>query len=194
MLQFQTTFVQIDPSCFKSSSQQVWELQFMNNKQVVMTLMHLRWLFTGAVLFSASLMNVLIFRRKINIYYPGVWEWGYGISGRRWMTLRCRFMIFPCCVRCQPELPFSFHRITICFGWKECLTLNNKTRNNVAKWEIKGRSVKRATPDNFYCRLLWAFRIYKHILSEWVLTGDIWTAFHFNSDKKCVRLCVMTFC
>ena len=89
---------------------QVWELQFMNNKQVVMTLMHLRWLFTGAVLFSASLMNVLIFRRKINLYDPGVWEWGYGISGRKWMTLRSRFMIFPCCVRCPPDLPFSFHR------------------------------------------------------------------------------------
>ena len=82
-------------------------------------------------------------------------------------------------VRCQPDLPFSFHRHTTCFGWKECLTLNNKTRNNVAKWEIKGRSVKRATPDNFYCRLYGRFIfINSFYRSEfWQVTYEL----HFTS-------------
>ena len=67
----------------------------------------------------------------------------------------------------------------MCFGWKECLTLNNKTRNNVAKWEIKGRSVKHATPDNFYCRLYGRFILINTLYRSefWQVTYEL----HFTS-------------
>ena len=174
MLQFQTTFVQLEPSYFKSSSQ-ACELQFMNNKQVVMTLMHLRWLLP--VLFyspSASLTNVLIFRRKINTTEPGVWECGYGISDIRWMKVMDS-STFLLCQQFMAMAIFTFKTLfftdTICSGWKECLTLNNKTRNNVAQWQIKGHSVNRATTDNFYCGLYGRFifinTFYRSKLDRW---------------------------
>ena len=55
-------------------------------------------------------------------------------------------MSLPCCINFLNPI---FTEPT-CSGSKVCLTLNNKTRNNVAKWEIKGRCVKSTTPDNFY--------------------------------------------
>ena len=88
-------------------------------------------------------------------------------------------------------LIYLFHFTgTICFGWKECLTLNNKTCNNVAKWEIKGRSVKRATPDNFYCRLYGRFIfINTFYRSEfWQVTYELhFTSIQIRNVWNCVR-------